>query len=86
MDPTRGSASPEGDDKEPLRNSELGLAHEIAEALTAIGAYLHVSLQLEELTDPANRAKLHEAIQKAIEQANRASEAVTELRSSLQSG
>jgi hypothetical protein len=68
-------------DAEQLRLAVLKLAHELAEALTAAGAYLRASEHLESSRDPASPARLHEAISKAIEQTKRAGEIVAKLRS-----
>ena len=63
------SANP---DTEQLRY----LIHELSEALTATNSYLHAS---QRLTTPGDYHSL--AISKAIEQANRAGEVVSQLRS-----
>jgi len=71
---------PNRDDATRPGNAIDKLTHEMAEALTAISGYLHASHQLQGLDDPASRARLHEGITKAIEQAARAGEAVAQLR------
>lgn len=68
-------------DAEQLRRTIAKLAHELAEALTAMNNYLHASQFLENPNDPASLARLHEAISKAIEQTNRAGEVAAQLRS-----
>ena len=50
------------------------LIHELAEALTAAGAFLYAGRQVE---DPARQ---REAIDKARDQINRADEAIVQLR------
>ena len=50
------------------------LVHELAEALTATGGFLHAGQRL------ANQEPLRKAICKAIEQTDRAGEAVVKLR------
>jgi len=66
------------DDTEQLGDAISKLVHELAEALTAANGYLEAGQRLESRSDPA---RLHEAIDKAIEQTKRAGEAVAKLRS-----
>ena len=56
------------------------LVHDLAEALTALGAYLYAGRQAEASPDPARREKLHDAIDRATAQSNRAAEIVVQLR------
>lgn len=58
-----------------------GLAHDLAEPLTAILNYLQVSRRLANEPTPAHTAELAEAVTRAIEQANRARDLVHQLRS-----
>ncbi len=60
-----------------------GLAHDLAEPLTAILNYLQVSRRLadEPTPTPTHTAELAEAVTRAIEQANRARDLVRQLRS-----
>jgi len=71
-------------DADQLRDTVAQLTHLVAEALTAIDAYLHASQRLGDLSDPSSQAKLQDAISKAIEQSTRAREALTQLRSVVQ--
>jgi hypothetical protein len=69
---------------EQLRNAVSTLAHELADALTAVNGYLQASQHLEgQIT--TNLASLDEAITNAIEQNKRAGEVVAKLRSMLAS-
>lgn len=56
------------------------LAHDLAEALTALRAYLYAGRHAEASPDPARRAKLHDAIDQAIAQCDRAAEIIPKLR------
>jgi hypothetical protein len=67
------------DDVDHLRAAVSTLAHELAEALTAVNGYLQASQQLRRQTT-TSLASLDEAIGKAIEQTKRAGELVAKLR------
>jgi phosphoglycerate-specific signal transduction histidine kinase len=78
---TDDAARPSNEESwDKLRETVTKLSHELAEALTAIGSYLTASGHLEDAGDSADRARLREAISKAIEQTNRAGRIVTQLR------
>jgi hypothetical protein len=68
------------DDVDLLRAAVSTLAHELAEALTAVSGYLQASQQLRRQTT-TSLANLDEAISKAVEQIKRAGEVVAKLRS-----
>jgi hypothetical protein len=63
-------------DAEELRR----LLHELSEASTAAGNYLHACHHLESDSGPASSARLREAIGMAIEQNKRAGEIAAKLR------
>jgi phosphoglycerate-specific signal transduction histidine kinase len=56
------------------------LVHNLAEALTALRAYLYAGRHAEASPDPARRAKHHDAIDQAIAQCDRAAEIIAQLR------
>ena len=68
-------------DAEQICHAVANLAHELAEAVTAINHYLHSCQLLEKLDGPGDLARLHEAVGKAIEQASRAGKIAGRLRS-----
>ena len=67
-----------------LRSVIAELAHELAEALTAVTSYLNACQYIEDLNTPAAQAKLRDGIGKAIEQTARAGEITGRLRGAAQ--
>jgi hypothetical protein len=68
------------DEVEEPRSLIAELAHELAEALTAVTSYLNACQYIEDLSTPAAQAKLRDGIGKAIEQTARAGEIIGRLR------